>query len=151
MSVSPTTSGNSASQQVANTGGQTPPSTTQKAAETSKTAFGMFGLSICKQHKNVCAEGLANGISACYSHIGVGNIVSRDNKIYILTVAHLFSSEPEEYMLVKHGELFFPFKHACQTETVDATFIPVYEVNPQDRSRRYLSNSSFQGSFHLHS
>ena len=89
----------------------------------------------------------------CYRHLGMGNLVQISNKVYILTVGHLFTEQNEEYLLVNNTPMF-PFRYAlantAPNPTVDATVIHIGDIDPQTQAITLKTNSSFQGRVHLY-
>lgn len=128
------------------------PQTEQKASN-SMMSFLYPGFRICKQAKSEQCTYSSEHSSACYHHTGTGNIIHSQNKIYILTVAHLFSATTEEYLL-HSTNLSIPFSYARENtsaaEQNDIALIPIGEIDPETNNLIFKTNSTFHGKLHIH-
>lgn len=91
------------------------------------------GLAILKRNHPTCLLANHHGASMCYTLRGSGGLIQgAEDKLYILTCAHLFTDEMEEYLLTPDFKTaLFTFQYKKQNteeeKATDTVAIPVDE------------------------
>lgn len=121
-----------------------------KKTSDSAISFKKFvpGLSNCKQNQDCSIKD-----SVCYTHVGGGNLaVTTTNKVYILTISHIFTETPSEYMLTDRSQLNIPFNYANPIGLKDdpAIWVPLGEFDPETSQIKLIKTSFSTGKLHVH-
>lgn len=131
-------------------------STAQSGNTSQDTKFLVPGYSIHKKSPP-CSEGTLNGVSACYYHSCMGSLLisNQTKKVHILTVAHLFGDQPDEFFLMKDRQPLVPFQYPHSEINIvrerDCALIPIGTLDSQNNQILFQGHGSEQGQkLHFH-
>ena len=110
--------------------------------------FFIPGYQICERISS-CRE-----LTSCFKHRGFGNLISTksDNKVYILTVNHLFKPLLEQYALIRETKALYFFRHKKEeiNDGLPLTSIHVGTYDPEADKIMLKGDKTPQGEVHLH-